>query len=438
MAARRRRRGTSAVIARAALAALAASVAIFAHVPTADASSRAVYGVQDDAWLVHGPGTLESRLDVLDRMGVDVVRYTVRWYVIGGKRPQAEDDHRDPAYDWREPDTVLEGLRRHGIDPVVTLYGSPRWANGDRAPNWAPKSALPFGAFARAAASRYPWIRYWTIWNEPNRPEWLRPTTPGTYVRTILNPAYAAIRATIRDARVGGGMTAPRAGSGGVSPVSWIAAMGKLHARLDAYAHHPYPGKPQSETPWGPACDRCSSITMADLDRLARLVRRAFGPKRIWLTEFGYQTNPPDVFLGVSPAKQAAYVASAARRVEVAPTVDMLIYFLVRDDAAPEGWQSGFFDVDGNPKPSYTALRFPLDVVSRRGDLVRLWGHIRPGDGSQAFRVRAFVDGRWSWSGGMRRASRRGTFTVTIRAPKGALVQVWSALDRAYGLSVRV
>ena len=94
--------------------------------PGAAPSSLAVYGVQDDAWLVHGPGTLESRLDVLDRMGVDVVRYTVRWYVIAGKRPQSEDDHRDPAYEWREPDTVLQGLRRHGIDPVVTLYGSPR------------------------------------------------------------------------------------------------------------------------------------------------------------------------------------------------------------------------------------------------------------------------------------------------------------------------
>jgi hypothetical protein len=223
-----------------------------------------------------------------------------------------------------------------------------------------------------------------------------------------------------------------------VSPVSWIAAMGKLHARLDAYAHHPYPGKPQSETPWSPACDRCSSITMADLDRLERLVRHALGPKRIWLTEFGYQTNPPDTLLGVPLDTQAAYVSKAARRVEVAPSVDMLIYFLVRDDAAPEGWQSGFYDVNGNPKPSYTALRFPLDVVSRRGDLVRLWGHIRPGDGSQAFRVRVFVRGRWSWIGGMRRTSGRGAFSVTIHAPKGAIVQVWSALDRVYGLSVRV
>lgn len=426
------------MIVRAALAALVASVAVFAHVSTADASSRAVYGVQDDAWLAHGPGTLESRLDVLDRMGVDVVRYTVRWYAVAATRPLSEADDNDSAYDWREPDAVLQGLRRHGIDPVVTLYGSPRWANGGRAANWAPTSALPFGSFARAAALRYPWIRYWTIWNEPNRPEWLRPTTPTTYVRTILNPGYAAIHATNRDARVGGGMTAPRAGSGGVSPVSWIAAMGKLHARLDAYAHHPYPGKPQSETPWSPACNRCSSITMADLDRLERLVRRAFGPKRIWLTEFGYQTNPPDTFLGVPPDKQAAYVASAARRVELARSVDMLIYFLVRDDAAAEGWQSGFFDVDGNPKPSYTALRFQLEIVSRRSDLVRLWGQIRPGEGSQAFRVRVFAQGRWSWIGGMRRTSGRGTFSATIHAPKGALVQVWSALDRVYGLSVRV
>ena len=116
----------------------------------------------------------------------------------------------------------------------------------------------------------------------------------------------------------------------------------------------------------------------------------------------------------------------------------MLIYFLVRDDAAAEGWQSGFFNEDGNPKPSYTALRFPLEVVSRRGELVRLWGHIRPGEGSRAFRVRAWVQGHWSWVGGLRHTSRRGAFSVTIRAPKGALVQAWWALERAYGLSVRV
>ena len=94
-----------------------------------------------------------------------------------------------------------------------------------------------------------------------------------------------------------------------------------------------------------------TTIAMADLERLVTLVHKNLGRKRIWLTEFGYQTNPPDTFLGVSPTKQAEYVASAARRAQLAPFVDMLIYFLVRDDAASEGWQSGLTTVSGVKKP---------------------------------------------------------------------------------------
>ena len=55
------------------------------------------------------------------------------------------------------------------------------------------------------------------------------------------------------------------------------------------------PGRPQRETPWGPECVNCKTITMADLERLEREVVRAFGHKPIWLTEYGYQTNPPDL-----------------------------------------------------------------------------------------------------------------------------------------------
>ena len=45
----------------------------------ANASPYIRYGVQDDAWLEFGPGTLDSRLDQLDALGVDVVRVTVDW-----------------------------------------------------------------------------------------------------------------------------------------------------------------------------------------------------------------------------------------------------------------------------------------------------------------------------------------------------------------------
>jgi hypothetical protein len=417
---------------------LCATVAlVFAN--AGNAAPGALYGIQDDAWLVHGPGSFESRLDELDRLGVDVVRYTLRWDAIAETRPANARDPRDLAYDWSGADIVLRGLRRHGIKPLLTLYGTPRWANGGLAPNRAPTSARAFGEFARAAASRYSWIRLWTVWNEPNRSQWLYPVSAVTYVRKLLNPAYEQIHAVIPSARVGGGMTAPRAGAGGLSPVTWIKELGKLGARLDAYAHHPYPGSPQVETPWGPGCKSCTTITMADLERLVALVHKNLGRgKRIWLTEFGYQTNPPDVYLGVSPAKQAEYVASAARRVQVAPFVDMLIYFLVQDDAADEGWQSGLITAKGVKKPAYAAFRFALTKASRRGASVQLWGLIRPRSGPQAYRLRIYRADGWGWLGGTRLTNAKGVFTVQVRLPAGALVQLYSVRDRAASVAVRV
>ena len=122
-----------------------------------------------------------DRLDRLELLGVDLVRFNLHWDQIEATRGQ-------PA--WEDSDAVLEGLHARGIAAVVGLVGSPRWANGGRTPNFAP-GAASFGAFARAAATRYRWVREWLIWNEPNQARWLRPTTAAVYVRQILNPAYA-------------------------------------------------------------------------------------------------------------------------------------------------------------------------------------------------------------------------------------------------------
>jgi len=402
------------------------------------ASRTVMFGVNDDAWLLQGPGTLRSRLNELTRLGTDVVRLTVRWDQVARSRPSSPRSHSDSAYDWDRIDAVLRGLRGRAIEPVLTIYGTPRWANGGRAPNWAPTSAEAIASFAYAAARRYSWVRYWTIWNEPNRSTFLRPTTAATYVRTILNPAYAQLHAVIDGVRVGGGVTAPRAGSSGVAPVAWIRAMGAAGAKLDAYAHHPYPGRPQLETPWSPKCVNCQTIAMADLERLEREVRRAFGSKRIWITEYGYQTNPPDIFLGVSEVLQATYVSSSAMRVYRSSSVDMLIYFMVRDDTEPAGWQSGFYTEDGDVKPSYAAFRMPLMQTSRRGSLVGLWGQVRPRSGSQPFRVRIEDEAGASWIGSTRWTDSKGFFSVAVGAPAGSRVRIWSVRDGAFGHEVVV
>ena len=229
---------------------------LLAAVSPAAASTRIRYGIQDDAWLEYGPGTLEQRLARIEALGVPLVRFTLHWDQIAPTRPADATSPDDPAYDWRLPDAVLNGLRAHGLTPVVTLLGAPPWANGGHPANYAPTRAADFGRFARAAARRYSWVRYWLVWNEPNQQRWLRPASAKVYVQRLLNPAYAVIHSEIPGAQVGGGVTAPRAGTGCVAPVTWILAMGAAGAHLDAYAHHPYPSTP-AETPFTGGCARC-------------------------------------------------------------------------------------------------------------------------------------------------------------------------------------
>ena len=153
---------------------------------SAFAGSSVSYGIQDDAWLRYGPGTVEERVATLQGLGLDIVRVTVRWDAI----EEAKD-----TFDWAGTDAVLEQLHSAGIDAIVTLYGTPEWANGGKGPNVVPIRGADFAAFAGAAADRYPFVHRWTIWNEPNQRRWLSTASPAQYVTRLLNPAYAAIHA---------------------------------------------------------------------------------------------------------------------------------------------------------------------------------------------------------------------------------------------------
>ena len=411
------------------LALAAACLAALACADTASASPSIRYGIQDDAWLLHGPGELSDRLDRLESLAPDVVRYNLRWNVVEARRG---------AQDWTDPDTLLEGLHERGILAVVAIVGTPRWANGGRGANFAPSRAADVARFARAAASRYPFVRDWLIWNEPNQVRWLRPTSPALYVARILNPAYRAIHAVNPHARVAGGVTAPRANAGGVSPVDWIRGMHRAGARLDAYAHHPYPARP-TESPLAGGCGHCTTITMASLDRLLREVRRAWGGKRIWLTEYAYQTNPPDRLSGVSSARQARLLGEAALRAYRAPRVDMLIHYLVRDEPQLAGWQSGLFTFAMRPKPAMRAFPLPLAVVGRSGGAAVLWGQVRMGAGARSYRVQARRPGLgWAWLGGERTTTERGFVSLRVAESKGSTVRLWSADEDVFGAPVPV
>jgi hypothetical protein len=391
---------------------LAAS-ALAATTEGADASSRVQFGIQDDAWLEFGPGRLADRVAELDGLGLDVVRVTLRWDQV---------EIAPAEFRWVRTDRLLRALDAQGLEPLVTVWGTPEWANGGAAPNIAPDVGEDFSRFAREAARRYRFVEKWAIWNEPNKRIWLNPASPETYVQRILNPGYRAIKSVNPAARVAGGVTAPRGGPGGISPVDFIRRMDRAGARLDAYAHHPYPVYP-GDTPFSGGC-ACKTITMATLERLLRHVGQAFPSARIWLTEYAYQ-SPPDPF-GVSLAAQARFIGEAARRVYAAPKVDLLIHYLYRDEPDIDRWQSGLETINGKAKPAYAATMLPLAQVSRREQRVALWGQVRPGTGPQRYVLQRLVVDTWTTIAGPHSTNPNGFFSRTVVASRGSVLRLQS------------
>jgi hypothetical protein len=214
--------------------------------------------------------------------------------------------------------------------------------------------------------------------------------------------------------------------------------MAAAHARLDAYAHNPYPLE-RRETPVSGGCGHCTTVTLATIGRLLAAVRRDFGTRtRIWLTEYGYQTNPPDRFLGVSYAAQARYLSEAALRAYELPRVDVLVHYLVRDEPDVGRWQSGLLTIRNAAKPAYAAFRFPLAERSRAGRRTVLWGQVRPGSGRRRYRLQREAGGTWSSVGGTAVTSPRGYLTRAVSAAPGTRFRLWIPEAHAYSAVLTV
>ena len=108
-----------------------------------------------------------------------------------------------------------------------------------------------------------------------------------------------------------------------------------------------------------------TAITLGNINVLIREVTRLYGNKRIWITEYGYQTNPPDRIFGVSFANQARYLTQAYGIAKRNPRIDMFLWFLLRDErlGVDEGWQSGLLTAAGREE----ARRSPRSRSSASG-----------------------------------------------------------------------
>ena len=99
-------------------------------------------------------------------------------------------------------------------------------------------------------------------------------------------------------------------------------------------------------------------MTLGNIGLLVAELDKLYGRRmRIWVTEYGYQTKPPDSIFGVTYSKQARYLTQAVAVVRAHPRIDMFLWFLLRDEDRLGGWQSGLMTYGGVRKPSFNAFR---------------------------------------------------------------------------------
>jgi hypothetical protein len=424
----------------------------------AEASSRQILVMQDDSQLRAAPA---ATLDEFRSLGTDVVKVNLYWNHVApaGRRKPSGFDGADPSgYTWGEYDSFVAGIRARGMRPYFSLGGrAPEWAARRRGrPGTYRPSAKEFRAFAEAAGRHFGDVGIWSIWNEVNLYSWLSPQrrkgvplSPSIY-RGLYLAGYRGLKA----AGHGGdtilfGELMPRGGSDPrkVRPVEFLREMfcldrsyrqyrgGAARARgcrrvgrlpTSGLAYHPY------TLANGPRVkERTDDAAIGQLSRVTRtldaLSRRGKLPRRtpIWITEFGYQTKPPDpnaTRLRRAPALMdlSEWIAFRNRRVA------SYSQYTLRDDPA---WQSGLRFADGTPKRGvYEAFRFPLFVRPLGANAVEVFGGTRDGSAGAA-QVEARAPGGSYRSIGSVPVNRAGYFRRIFRVRNGFRHQFRVTLD---------
>ena len=329
----------------------------------AQSAEKAIWGPVGE---VNGHG---DAFDLYRRLGVDTYQATLNFGSTAPTRPADPRDPRDPAYLWpRDLDRAVADGARTGIAVAILVTRSPPWANGDRHFIFRP-SDKAYADFLIATARRYPSVRRWMIWGEPNREAAFQPNSPNTTVGArsyarLLDAAYGALKSVSRRNIVIGGMTYTGGGGGETTPAPWLKGMKLPNGRpprLDWYGHNPF------STRYPRIADGVNKggyRDISDVDTLSREVARTYRrigrrPK-LWLSEYVIQSDHGSKVFNyyVSRRGQAQWLRAAFRIANSLPPVAGLGWVALQDE--PESNLSttwGLITAKGTRKPAFSAYR---------------------------------------------------------------------------------
>jgi len=134
--------------------------------------------------------TRAADIDAIKSRGFPIVRVSIEW-------PRVEP--QPGQFDWRETDSIVRGLRAHGLRVLGNITYTPSWAaapEGRLFVHPGPADPATFAAFARAAASRYRGeITMWELWNEPNIQASFAPAPDVAKFAAMLRATYPQLKA---------------------------------------------------------------------------------------------------------------------------------------------------------------------------------------------------------------------------------------------------
>ena len=171
-----------------------------AAIPAASAANRMWMGFHDDPVFRWNDG----RADELDKAVFEhatIIRSLVTWANVATTKPTNPASPFDPAYKLDDVDELVRNAQQRGLEVLITIWGTPKWANGGKTPNYLPTNVNDFRQFAQALAARYsgrypgfPFVRFYGIWNESNLGQFLSPQFNSS--GAIVGPAaYAKLAA---------------------------------------------------------------------------------------------------------------------------------------------------------------------------------------------------------------------------------------------------
>jgi hypothetical protein len=349
------------------------------------------------------------RLDDIKALGADVVKIRIDWRGVAPsprskKKPagfNGADSTKYPAGVWTNFDAALRAIAAHGLRPFVLLGGaSPDWAGGKDGRGGRP-DPKEFGRFVQAVGSRYsgtfspsamdplnklPRVDIWSYWNEPDLSGWItpqysngRPASPKIY-RKLVYAGHDALAASGHggDEQLLGELL-PFARTGHtknkIRPVEFLRELACVDSQYHPFtgqtakdrgctdfkalpgtglAHHPYTlsGGPDVGNPNHDDVSIGELGRLVDaLDKLSKRHRLESQRMPVWVSEFGFQTNPPDQY-AADIKKVPGFLGESEWLTYRNPRVASYSQYPLVDDKKQSGsFQSGLRTSGGKKKP---------------------------------------------------------------------------------------